>query len=394
MSDFSTWKELKRSGASRREIMRNYKNILQRITTSNSNPNNKITYYRSILNNTEPAFNSIALEGEEDEKINTAKESEDESAEPQIDNWLEELEPTEEIFIADTKKDAEFRRSLRTWAVSFNIPHSALKALFKHINDRTPNILPQDPRTLLKTCQAVIVTKIGNGYYWHHGLELLQQSRNENDQESTSSTIISYPPPASTANNKDEDTNPSCDSEYEDYFEELERRRIVNLGHMLFEYGKVLNHSKACTMGRMDFVEEKRIGHLVKLHFFCDNCEKRMVIESEPPCTTKKSVNTAPVWGSISTGIGHSQYEELMGVLNVPAMTSRTFRKKTSTVKKVWEEILNDDMKAAGIEEKRVAIEKGNLMPDGTPYITVIANGGWSKRTYGHGYNASSGVVS
>ncbi|CAH2017030.1 unnamed protein product [Acanthoscelides obtectus] len=118
-----------------------------------------------------------------------------------------------------------------------------------------------------------------------------------------------------------------------------------------------------------------------------------MVIESEPPCTTKKSVNTAAVWGSISTGIGHSQHEELMGVLNVPAMTFRTFRKKTSTVKKVWEEILNDDMKAAGIEEKRVAIEKGNLMPDDTPYITVIVDGGWSKRTYGHGYDASSGVA-
>lgn len=33
-------------------------------------------------------------------------------------------------------------------------------------------------------------------------------------------------------------------------------------------------------------------------------------------------------------------------------------------------------------------------MADGTPYITVIADGGWSKRSYGHGYNAASGVVS
>lgn len=51
-------------------------------------------------------------------------------------------------------------------------------------------------------------------------------------------------------------------------------------------------------------------------------------------------------------------------------------------------------MKKAGEEEKRIAIEKGDVTLEGTPYITVIGDGGWSKRTYGHGYNASSGVVS
>lgn len=52
-------------------------------------------------------------------------------------------------------------------------------------------------------------------------------------------------------------------------------------------------------------------------------------------------------------------------------------------------------MKAAGEEEKRIAINKGHVNPsDGIPYITVIGDGGWCKRSYGHGYNASSGVVS
>ncbi|CAH1988095.1 unnamed protein product [Acanthoscelides obtectus] len=49
-------------------------------------------------------------------------------------------------------------------------------------------------------------------------------------------------------------------------------------------------------------------------------------------------------------------------------------------------------MKATGKEEKSVAIEKGHVMPDGTPYITVFADGGWNKRIYGHGYNAPSKV--
>lgn len=59
-----------------------------------------------------------------------------------------------------------------------------------------------------------------------------------------------------------------------------------------------------------------------------------------------------------------------------------------------WQEYLFKMMKDAGEEEKRIAVEKGNITSDGIPYITVIADGGWSKRSYGHGYNAASGVVS
>lgn len=43
-------------------------------------------------------------------------------------------------------------------------------------------------------------------------------------------------------------------------------------------------------------------------------------------------------------------------------------------------------------EEKRIAIEKGNLL-NGTPYITVIGDGGWAKRSYGHGMTSTGGVV-
>lgn len=44
-------------------------------------------------------------------------------------------------------------------------------------------------------------------------------------------------------------------------------------------------------------------------------------------------------------------------------------------------------------EERRIAIEKNNYL-NGVPYITVIGNGGWAKRSYGHGMSSLSGVVS
>ena len=46
-------------------------------------------------------------------------------------------------------------------------------------------------------------------------------------------------------------------------------------------------------------------------------------------------------------------------------------------------------MKEAAEEEK---IERGSFH-DGVPAITVIVDGGWSKRSHKHSYNAKSGAV-
>ena len=48
-------------------------------------------------------------------------------------------------------------------------------------------------------------------------------------------------------------------------------------------------------------------------------------------------------------------------------------------------------MAEAGKEEKRLAEIRGEYH-DGVPAITVIVDGGWSKRSHKHSYNANSGV--
>ncbi|CAH1375544.1 unnamed protein product, partial [Tenebrio molitor] len=50
-------------------------------------------------------------------------------------------------------------------------------------------------------------------------------------------------------------------------------------------------------------------------------------------------------------------------------------------------------MDAAGKEEYKIAREKGDVDQDGVAHITVFLDGGWSKRSYGHNYNAASGVA-
>jgi hypothetical protein len=46
----------------------------------------------------------------------------------------------------------------------------------------------------------------------------------------------------------------------------------------------------------------------------------------------------------------------------------------------------------AGREERRLAEARGDLHND-VPAITVIVDGGWSKRSHKHSYNAKSGVA-
>jgi hypothetical protein len=48
---------------------------------------------------------------------------------------------------------------------------------------------------------------------------------------------------------------------------------------------------------------------------------------------------------------------------------------------KWWHDVLLADMLAAGQEERRLAIERKDYHEE-VPAITVITDGGWSKRTY------------
>ena len=62
------------------------------------------------------------------------------------------------------------------------------------------------------------------------------------------------------------------------------------------------------------------------------------------------------------------------------------------TIGKWWWDMMEASCNEAAAEEKKIAIEKGSLH-EGVPAITVIVDGGWSKRSHKHSYNAKSGVA-
>jgi len=56
-----------------------------------------------------------------------------------------------------------------------------------------------------------------------------------------------------------------------------------------------------------------------------------------------------------------------------------------------WWTLLEEPMKLAGKEERTIAITQSRFH-QGIPAITVILDGGWSKHSHKHSYNAKSGV--
>lgn len=82
---------------------------------------------------------------------------------------------TDEDFQYQSEPDlCDLRDDLHSWAVGYQIRHTAMDALLKILKTHIPNnALPKDSRTLLKTPAKVVITSNPelDGQYWHHGLQ-------------------------------------------------------------------------------------------------------------------------------------------------------------------------------------------------------------------------------
>ena len=178
--------------------------------------------------------------------------------------------------------------------------------------------------------------------------------------------------------------------------------RIINLDKLQSHLSTISRHAATChycqtSKGEILLAGEKyRAGFASILTSCCTGCNKKFSF----PTTSKVSgmtggqyweTNLAAVWGQMATGNGHSPLSEAMAVMGVPTMTKASFVLTERHIGEWWWELLQESMKAAGEEEKNMAIANNNFHQN-VPAITVIVDGGWSKRTNKHNYNAKSGV--
>lgn len=77
----------------------------------------------------------------------------------------------------------------------------------------------------------------------------------------------------------------------------------------------------------------------------------------------------------------------------MPCISNKIYQKCHDIVSDSMYEEAFEDMKAAGIEEAKYALEKGEVDDLGRPCITVVIDGAWPKRSYKSNYNALLGVA-
>ena len=87
----------------------------------------------------------------------------------------------------------------------------------------------------------------------------------------------------------------------------------------------------------------------------------------------------------MTTGDGHSPWQEAISVLAIPFVNKPCFQKTENDIGKWWNMRLQEAMLEAGREEKRLAVES-NDFHRGVPATTVIVDGGWSKHSHKHSY--------
>ena len=105
------------------------------------------------------------------------------------------------------------------------------------------------------------------------------------------------------------------------------------------------------------------------------------------------NINYAVVSATIIVEIGHTQLKELLAGINIHCLSDKTNIKIKSELCHVFLTASNNNMKKAGEEAKKLAIERGHVTDTGVPYTTVVTDRSWMKRSFGTSYNSLSGMA-
>jgi len=94
----------------------------------------------------------------------------------------------------------------------------------------------------------------------------------------------------------------------------------------------------------------------------------------------------------MTTGGGAAKLNETMATIGIPGLRQQTFSYSEGLISNWWVSILDQELLEAGKMERQLAIEEKDLH-DGIPAVTVIVDGGWSKRSHKHSFKAAGGVI-
>ncbi|KAL6448018.1 hypothetical protein ACFW04_000212 [Cataglyphis niger] len=171
-------------------------------------------------------------------------------------------------------------------------------------------------------------------------------------------------------------------------------RRIVDIFSFMWnEIHRTFNNSAReieCQFKDWKLINSRRRELMTQLFFKCQMCNYEANIWSEPTEPKTLNINTAAVAGTVTTGIGFAQLEELCAAMNIPCMSEPTYIKYRENLVDDFQKTAMENMKLASKAEKQLAIKKKQSYKQYS--IIVVADSGWMKRSYGSAYDSLSGI--
>lgn len=175
----------------------------------------------------------------------------------------------------------------------------------------------------------------------------------------------------------------------------IEGRRVVQFDYFFKQLQLISHHNSPlnCNLSHLRITSENRKGLNSTFNLKCVLCGKILKLKTSESQQGVISINESFVSGIMSIGSGYSGMEELCATLEVPSLSIAGYGKCHKKVCEWWEKTKFTCMAAAADEEKKLAIESGDIDENGTPMITVVADACWSKRSYKTNYSALSGAA-
>jgi len=151
-------------------------------------------------------------------------------------------------------------------------------------------------------------------------------------------------------------------------------------------------HGIECSFRDLTFIGVRAYGLKHKFFFKCRMCNFESNVWSEPSPEKSLDINTGAVASSILTGVGYTQLQQSCAAMNISCMGRKTYEKTHEIVAEAFAKAAEQSMKTAANEERELALQRNEVI-NGIPYIAVIGDGSWMKRSYRTGrYDSLSGV--
>lgn len=177
-----------------------------------------------------------------------------------------------------------------------------------------------------------------------------------------------------------------------------EGRRIVSLTSLDQAVKNISLHSSMCGKGHIELKLERKSGMDTQLYFICE-CGKQFIVSGNGSNETL-DLNNALVWGSTLSATGYKATAQFLTVMDVPVASYGLFNKTQAFAHKDLVTAMYANMKKWAMKEAELALENEqtvtinyNGVIQEYPAITVIVDGGWTKRSYKHSFSSNCGVA-